>query len=153
MLEFKKMCHEIEALTPEERISLLVERSLVVVKRLHELNIEGIDPVDTLVSFLVGSVVADGSISEKDYLRIYPSLEKAFGEFCNLASIKTKYKVSKDTRKEITKYAQELLNIISEADEELCYDILTICLLVTSTDGKITLKEQNYLRQICKEPK
>ena len=153
MFEFKKICHEVEALSPEERTALLVEKAIVVVKRLHVLQIEGVDPVDALVSFLVGSAVSDGSLSEKDLLRIDPLLEQAFGEFCDVLGIEKKLKVSRDVRKEITKYSQELLKVISDADESLCYDILLICLLVTSVDGKITLKEQNYLRQICKEPK
>lgn len=150
MFEFKKLCHEVESLTSEERVALLAEKSLLVVGKLNALEIPGLDPVDALVSFVVGSVVSDGSISEKDYLHIYPALEKAFGEVCDLAGIEKKFKVDSDVRKLIESYTGQLLGIISEVDEELGADIIFLCLLVTSVDGKVSLKEQHYIKQLCK---
>ena len=148
MFEFKKLCNEFEKLTPAERGVLLAETSVSVIKRLEELSDD--DPVDTLVAFIIGSVVSDGSVSEKDYLFIYPSLVKAFGEACDFAGIKHSYKVSKDVKREIENYTKTLLRIISLADEELEKDIITLCLLVTSVDGKISLKEQQYIKKLCK---
>lgn len=78
MFEFKKLCNESEKLNPVERGALLLEKSVAVVNGLHELNLP-VDPVGTLVSFIMGSVVSDGAFNEKDYLYIYPSLVKAFG--------------------------------------------------------------------------
>ena len=148
MFEFKKLCNEFEKLTPAERGVLLTETSVSVIKRLKELSDD--DPVDTLAAFIIGSVVSDGSVSEKDYLFIHPSLVKAFGEACDLAGIKHSYKVSKDVRKQISEYTKILIKIISAADEELEKDIITLCLLVTSVDGKISLKEQQYIKQLCR---
>lgn len=150
MFEFQKMCHDVEALTPSERALLLGEKSISVIKGLAELDIPEFDPIVTLASFIIGSVVSDGSISEKDYLFIYPSLVKAFGDECDLAEIKRSYKVSKDAQKEIKEYTEELLAILSRVDENLGNDIVSLCLLVTSVDGKISLKEQRYIKQLCK---
>lgn len=47
-----------------------------------------LNPVETLVTFIIGSVVSDGSINEKDYLYIYPSLVKAFGNDFDFISAK-----------------------------------------------------------------
>lgn len=150
MLEFEKLCHAVEKLVPADRVAMIAETALKVIDGLHACPISDMDPVETLAAFIIGSVVADGSISEKDYLHIYPSLEKAFGEACDLAGIETKFKVSRDVKKDISDYTQTLLAIIGEVDEELGSDIITLCLLVTSVDGKISMKEKHYIRSLCK---
>ena len=103
-----------------------------------------------LASFIIGSVEADGSISEKDHLNIFPTLEQAFGDLCDLAGIERSIKISKDVRKEIEGFTKQLLEILAEADETLGADIILLCLLVTSADGKVSLRERKYIKQLCK---
>lgn len=149
MFEFKKLCNELEALNPVERGVILAEKSVSVVKGLRGLEIP-LNPVSTLVTFIIGSVVSDGSINEKDYLYIYPSLVKAFGNDFDFISAKQAIGLAKDIKKEITKYTKEMISIINVCDEELATDIISLCLLITSVDGKISLKEKRYIRQLCK---
>ena len=91
-----------------------------------------LDPVKTLVTFIIGSVVSDNSINEKDYLYIYPSLVKAFGNDFDFISAKQAIGLAKDIKKEITKYTKEMISIINVCDEELATDIISLCLLITS---------------------
>ena len=149
MFEFQALCSEVEALTPAARAALIAEKSVAVVDGLRALNLP-VDPIEILASFVVGSVVSDGSISEKDYLNIHPALEQAFGELCDLAGIARTFKVSRDVRKEIENDTRELIAILGEADETLGADIVLLCLLVTSVDGKVSLKEKRYIKQLCK---
>ena len=148
MFEFKKLCNTLEELNPIERGVILAEKSVSVIKGLSGLNIP-LDPVKTLVTFIIGSVVSDNSINEKDYLYIYPSLVKAFGNDFDFISAKQAIGLAKDIKKEITKYTKEMISIISVCDEELATDIISLCLLITSVDGKISLKEKRYIRQLC----
>lgn len=149
MFEFKKLCNTLEELNPIERGVILAEKSVSVMKGLNCLEIP-LNPVETLVTFIIGSVVSDGSINEKDYLYIYPSLVKAFGNDFDFISAKQAIGLAKDIKKEITKYTKEMISIISVCDEELATDIISLCLLITSVDGKISLKEKRYIRQLCK---
>lgn len=149
MFEFKKLCNELEALNPIERGALLAEKSVSVVRGLSELDLP-FNPVETLVSFILGSVVSDGTFNEKDYLYIYPSLVKAFGNDFDFLSSKQALQIAKDIKKEISKDTKELLSVIALCDEELAADIVALCLLVTSVDGKISLKEKRYIRQLCR---
>lgn len=149
MFEFKKLCNTLEELNPIERSVILAEKSVSVIKGLSGLNIP-LDPVKTLVTFIIGSVVSDNSINEKDYLYIYPSLVKAFGNDFDFISAKQAIGLAKDIKKEITKYTKEMISIINVCDEELAADIISLCLLITSVDGKISLKEKRYIRQLCK---
>lgn len=149
MFEFKKLCNELEALNPIERGALLAEKSVSVVRGLSELDLP-FNPVETLVSFILGSVVSDGTFNEKDYLYIYPSLVKAFGNDFDFLSSKQALQIAKDIKKEISKDTKELLSVIAMCDEALAADIVALCLLVTSVDGKISLKEKRYIRQLCR---
>ncbi len=149
MFEFKKLCNTLEELNPIERGVILAEKSVSVIKGLSGLEIP-LNPVSTLVTFIIGSVVSDGSINEKDYLYIYPSLVKAFGNDFDFISAKQAIGLAKDIKKAITKYTKEMISIINVCDEELATDIISLCLLITSVDGKISLKEKRYIRQLCK---
>ncbi len=149
MFEFKKLCNELEKLNSLERGSLLVEKSVSVVAGLNELDLP-FDPVETLVSFIIGSVVSDGVFNEKDYLYIYPSLVKAFGNDFDFMSAKQALQLTKDIKKEISDYTKKLMSVIAACDERLAADIVSLCLLVTSVDGKISLKEKRYIRQLCR---
>lgn len=149
MFEFNKLCNELEKLNPVERSVMVAEKSYSVVKRLKDLDVP-FDPVTTLVTFIIGSVVSDGTINEKDYLYIYPSLIKAFGDEFDFVSAKQTLQFAKDVQKEISKYTKELMSVINECDEDLANDIIALCLLVTSIDGKISLKEKRYIRKLCK---
>lgn len=150
MFEFEKLCHEVEALTPAQRGVLLAEKALTVAAGLDELNITDARPIEVLASFIIGSVVSDGSISEKDYLGIYPALVKAFGEACDLAGIKNSFKVSKSVRDDINAYTQRMISIISQVDVDLANDIILLCLIITSADGKVSLRERRYVKKLCK---
>ena len=149
MFEFNKLCNELEKINHVERGAMLAEKSYSVVKRLKGLDVP-FDPVRTLVTFIIGSVVSDGTINEKDYLYIYPSLIKAFGDEFDFVSAKQTLQFAKDIQKEISIYTKELMSVINECDEDLANDIIALCLLVTSIDGKISLKEKRYIRKLCK---
>ena len=149
MFEFKKLCKELEKLNPAERGVLLAEKSVSVVKGLNALDLP-FNGVETLVTFIIGSVVSDGLISENDYLYIYPSLVEAFGHDFDFKAAKQALQIAKDIKKEIATHTKKLLSIIANCDENLAMDIVALCLLVTSVDGKITIKEKRYIRQLCK---
>lgn len=149
MFEFNKICNELEKLSPVERGVMLAEKSVSVVKGLKVLDLP-FDPVETLVTFIIGSIVSDGSINEKDYLYIYPSLVKAFGKDFDFMSAKQALQLAKDIKKEIVSTTKDLMAAIAVCDEALAADVVALCLLVTSIDGKISLKEKRYIRQLCK---
>lgn len=149
MFEFNKLCAELENLNPVDRGLILAEKSVSVVKGLSSLDLP-FNPIETLVEFIIGSVVSDGAVNEKDYLYIYPQLVKAFGSDFDFISAKQALQIAKDVKKVIAKDTKDLISVISVCDGELATDIIALCLLITSADGKISLKEKRYIRQLCK---
>ena len=150
MFEFTKLCNECEKMTVLERGALLVESSAKILAKLALLDIPDVDPVHVLASFILGSVVADGKVDEKEYLLIYPALVRVFGNDFDFESIKESFENDKDGNKALKEYTHELTSILAMLDESLQEDIVLLCLSVVTVDGKVSLKERNYIRRLCK---
>lgn len=150
MFEFSKLCKEFESLTVLERGVIMTGKSAEIFAKLRKLNMPGVDPVQTLAGFILGSVVADGRVNEQEYLLIYPALLHTFGDDFDFESIKKSFKDDRDGRNAVKEYTQEMLSLISLADESLIEDVVMLCLCVVSVDGKISPREQRYIRKLCK---
>lgn len=149
MFEFKKLCEAYEKLDTVEKGLLLAEKSVKIMAKLHCIQIPGLAPEEALAGFIIGSVTSDGKIDEQEYLLIYPSLVRAFGYDFDFAVIKNKLRIDTDCRKALTEYTKQMLRILTVLDDGMKNDIITLCLCVASIDGKISLKEKNYIKQLC----
>lgn len=150
MFEFTKLCNSFENLNVVERGAILAEKSVKVLGKLKLMAVPGIDPVETLSGFIIGSVVADGRLNEQEYLLIYPALLKAFGDDFDFASVKSAFAKDRDGRKAVRVYTESLLSLLADIDEDFREDIVTLCLCVVTVDGKISFREKNYIRRLCK---
>lgn len=148
MFEFNKVVKDYESLNAIERGLMLTEKSVSILAKLSALDIDGIDPVETLASFIIGSVVADGKLHEKEYLLIYPALVKVFGSDFDYESIKKEFEADKDGRKDIAGYTTDLLRVLGTVDETLYEDVIILCLCVVTIDGKVSLREKNYVKRL-----
>ena len=148
MFEFNKVMKDYESLNAIERGLMLTEKSVSILAKLSALDIDGIDPVETLASFIIGSVVADGKLHEKEYLLIYPALVRVFGSDFDYESIKKEFEADKDGRKDIAGYTTDLLRVLGTVDETLYEDVIILCLCVVTIDGKVSLREKNYVKRL-----
>ena len=150
MFEFAKVMKDYEQLGAIERGLIITEKSVSILAKLSALDIDGIDPVETLAAFILGSVCSDGKVNEQEYLLIYPALQKVFGDRVDFNAIKLALSADKAGHKAIKDYSVELMKILNKADESLFEDVIALCLCVTSLDGKVTLKEKNYIKKLVK---
>ena len=135
MFEFNKVMKDYESLNAIERGLMLTEKSVSILAKLSALDI-------------VGSVVADGKLHEKEYLLIYPALVKVFGSDFDYESIKKEFEADKDGRKDIARYTTDLLRVLGTVDETLYEDVIILCLCVVTIDGKVSLREKNYVKRL-----
>lgn len=150
MFNFKKLCTKVESLSDKDRGILIISEAKKSLEGLAAISETSFNPAKALATFMIGAVVSDGKIDEKEYLLIYPSLVKAFGEDFDYQSVKRTLTEDKDGKKLLNDYINALIEIISEVDENLQTDIVTLCLLVVSIDGKVTPQERRYIRRLCK---
>lgn len=147
MFEFKKICNEFEKLTIIERGVILTEKSVKIISKLRALNNENVDPLIAYATFVLGSIMADGKVNEQEYILIYPSLLKVFGDQFDFNSIKKALEKDYDGKKLIKDYVKEFTDIINR-EEELLDDIAILTLCIVSIDGKVSLKEKNYIKKL-----
>lgn len=148
MFEFAKVMKDYEQLGAIERGLILTEKSVSILAKLSALDIDGIDPVETLAAFITGSVAADGKLHEKEYLLIYPALLKVFGSDFDYESVKKLFENDKDGRKEVAKYTHDLIRVLESADDTLYEDVIILCLCVVTIDGKLSLREKKYVKRL-----
>ena len=74
MREFDKICKEIDNLSVAEYTTVLAAKSMKLLAELKLLTADGIEGDMAFITFIIGSVVADGKLSEEEYLLIYPLL-------------------------------------------------------------------------------
>ena len=151
MFEFKRVCNRYERMSTEERRYLLTEKATSIFERLKNSCISGINPIEILFGFIIGSVTADGKINEMEYLLIYPILEKVFGDEIDFVAFKDSFQRSSDGKTLVDGYTSKMEHIFSLLDEELKRDVIMLCLGVTTIGGKITLKEKRYIRHLCEK--
>lgn len=149
MFELSKVCKEFESLSTLERSALLSEKSVKILAKLRLLDLPGVDPIETLAGFILGSVVADGRVNEQEYLLIYPALLYVFGDDFDFERIKKSFEKDHDGRNAIKQYTEEMLAILAKEDESMVEDVVLLCLCVVSVDNKISLRERRYIRRLC----
>lgn len=150
MRELKSICKQFENLTVAERTALLAESSIKVVAKLTVLDIPSIDPLGALSGFILGATVADGVLEEREYLLIYPSLVRVFGNDFDFVSVKESFNRDRSGKKAVKEYVNQLVQVLSFVDESVVEDVILLCLCVLSVDGKVTLRERSYLRKLLK---
>lgn len=150
MFEFTKLCKEYENLSAPERGVMLTGKSVKILAKLKLLELPGVDPVHALAGFILGSVVADGRVNEQEYLLMYPALVHVFGDDFDFDTIKDSFRKDREGREAVKEYTQEMLSFLALADETLREDVIALCLCVVTVDGKISLRERNYIRKLCK---
>lgn len=150
MFEFTKLCHRFETMSSVERAACLADCSVRITAKLAALDGWEIRPLDALAGFIIGSAVADGKLDEREYLLMYPALVHVLGEDFDFASVKASIEGDREGVKALQKDTEEVIRIYNTLDDTLQEDLLLLCLCVTSVDGKITLKEKNYLRRLLR---
>lgn len=148
MSDFEELYDSFKRLTSAEKNVFLNETFCRVIQKIENLSVNGIDPVGAVAGFVIGSVTADGRLNEKEYLIIYPTLVKVFGEGFDFGNIKSAFSGSKDSIEAVKRYTENMIRILGLADNKLKEDIIMLCLCIVSTDGKVTQNEKRYIRSL-----
>lgn len=150
MNEFNQICKLVESLDPTEYATVVTVKTAKIIPALREYSDDKTDRVGLFASFLIASVYADGKLDESEYLMMMPMLKLCFGAEFDYESAKALVKAFKPEGKELKQIVNCLVDIIGQFDDELKDDIITLSLLVCAIDGKITLKEKRYIKQLIR---
>ena len=148
MFEYIEKCKKFEKLSTFNRYALLADKSLLVTSKLTELGFNVNESLSLIATFILGSIVSDGEVNEKEYLLMYPALLRTFGDNFDFDSIKEAFKNDFKTRKELKNYLKDILSLLNNVSNELKEDIIDICFAIVTIDGKLSLKERIYMRKL-----
>ena len=104
MFEYIEKCKKFEKLSTFERFALLANKSLIITNKLSELGLNVNDSLSLIATFILGSIVSDGEVNEKEFLLIYPALLRTFGDNFDFDSIKEAFQNDFKTRNELKNY-------------------------------------------------
>ena len=150
MKDFNELCRSVEELSPLEYAAVLGRTSLKIMPAIRAFSEDGRTCAEVLAAFVIASVYADGKLDESEYLLMAPLFKAFFGEDFDFEDAK---KLAKEWRKEgraVKKEVDYLLDFLGTLSEELKGDIIFACLLMCAVDGKVSLKEKAYIRQLMR---
>ncbi len=150
MNDFNKICKAVENLNVLEYAGVITAKTAKILPALNELTESREDSLELLATFMIASVYADGKLDEAEYLMLMPALKLFFGDDFDFESAKSLVKAFKPEGRELKKVVDALVDLLGELSEELKEDIITVCLLVCAIDGKISLKEKRYVKQLIR---
>lgn len=148
MFEYIEKCKKFEKLSTFERFALLANKSLIITNKLSELGLNVNDSLSLIATFILGSIVSDGEVNEKEFLLMYPALLRTFGDNFDFDSIKEAFQNDFKTRNELKNYLKDILSLLNSVSNELKEDIIDICFAIVTIDGKLSLKERIYMRKL-----
>lgn len=148
MFEYIEKCKKFEKLSTFERFALLANKSLIITNKLSELGLNVNVSLSLIATFILGSIVSDGEVNEKEFLLMYPALLRTFGDNFDFDSIKEAFQNNFKTRNELKNYLKDILSLLNSVSNELKEDIIDICFAIVTIDGKLSLKERIYMRKL-----
>lgn len=150
MKDFNRLCKEFEELDVLSYGAILGKKSLKVIPALSAITDDGLDGVTIFATFVLGAIAADGKLSEEEYLLGYPLLYTFFGNEIDYESCKRAARLLRPESRELKRAVNEMADVFGQLSEELKEDIVIICMLICSVDGKISLKEKNWIKKLLK---
>ncbi len=148
MFEYIEKCKKFEKLSTFDRFALLANKSFIITNKLSELGINVNDSLSLIATFILGSIVSDGEVNEKEFLLMYPALLRTFGDNFDFDSIKEAFQNDFKTRNELKNYLKDILSLLNSVSNELKEDIIDICFAIVTIDGKLSLKERIYMKKL-----
>lgn len=148
MKSFNELCKIAEELNPVEYAALVTEKSLKILPALNKVTGSIGETAGLFASFLMASIYADGKLDETEYTLMLPMLKLLFGNDFDYDAAKALARMFRPEGKELKKAVRDIVDVLGQVDEDLKDDIILVCLLICAVDGKVTLREKNYIKQL-----
>ena len=131
-------------------VALLGIKSKRILPALIDITQDGETGVEIFASFIIGAIAADGRLSETEYELLSPLLHAFFGEELDYETCKKAFRKMAPEQRELKKSVDEMMDVLGLLSDDLKDDIITVCLLICAVDGKVSLRERNWIKQLIK---
>lgn len=150
MNDFDRLCKEFEQMDVLSYSELLTERSQKIIPALAKITQDGESGIEIFFTFILGAIAADNRLAEEEYELLYPMLRLFFDDNINYETAKKSFRQMKPEHKLLKNITDEMVDVLGLLSKDLKKDIVLVCMLICAVDGKISLKEKNWIRQLIR---
>lgn len=150
MKSFDQLCKEFETLDPISYGVILTEKSMRVLPALAEISADGLTGSAIFSTFVLGAVAADGKLTEEEYALTEPLFKLFFGENVRFEDCRAVIRAMRRESKELKKAVDEMVDLFGLISEDLKAEIILVCMMICAIDGKISLAEKLWIKQLIK---
>ena len=148
MSDFDKLCKEFESLDPVTFTDILREKSVKIIAALSAISKDGFTGVQIYTCFIITAIMADGKLDKSEFNLIRPALETMVGSEVTYEEAKEAFKAIKKNAKDDRFIVDLMVDMLGELSQELKDDIIIVTMLVCAVDGKISMKEKKWIKQL-----
>ncbi len=148
MNDFNKLCKEFENMDPLTYADVLRVKSAKIIAALSAITRDGFTGLEIYSSFIVSAIMADGKLDKAEFELIRPALEVTVGGEVSYEEAKAAFKAIKKDAKDDKFIVDFMVDVLGELSEELKDDIIIVTMMVCAVDGKISLREKNWIKQL-----
>ena len=148
MKSFQQLYKEVTTLSPFGYGEVLGEKAKKILPALSQISgsLEGATAVFS--EFILGALASDGRLSQAEYFVLKPVLHLFFGDEFDYEACELAVKNIKETRGMLKNVLDSMVDMYGSVDDELKEDIITVCLMICAVDGKVSLKERNWIKKL-----
>lgn len=151
MSDFNTLCKIFEEMDPASYAEILVKKSVDVIAGLSILSESGLSGLSIYADFILCAVAADGKLSEDEFLLLKPVMDIILQKDATYEDAKAIfYAAGLNKPKDYKKTTDLMVDIIGMVSQELKDDIVLICLMVCAVDGKVSMKEKKWIKQLVR---
>jgi len=151
MKEFNDLCKLFEDLDTETYEELLAEKSARVIPVLSALSVDGASGLELFATFVMGAIASDNKITEEEYMLTYPLIKAFFGESTDYSLVKEYVKNNRAGNRDLKNGVDQIIDALGTLSEDLKDELVTICLMICAVDGKVSLSEKRWIKQLIKD--
>lgn len=148
MKDFDKICKDFESIDVDTYKAVLTEKAMKLIPALSAFSEDGMSGVELFASFIYSAIAADGKLSEDEYALIYPLLHSFFGDNIDYADAKRAFSSLSKEHKELKIIVDDMVDVIGLFSDEMKADIIIVAMLICAVDGKISLREKNWIKKL-----
>lgn len=149
MSSFNDLCKVMETLDPALFNQIMVEKTVDILKGLSGVTEDGVDAITIYLDFVLCAVAADGKLTEEEFVLVKPIMDLVTGSDVSYENAKAIFKAAGlDKPKEYKAAMDKTVDLLGIISPELKDDIILVCMLICSVDGKISFREKRWIKKL-----
>ena len=151
MFEFSKLCKEVENMDPATYAAIIQEKSARIIKTLGIITENGRDGMAIYMNFILCSVAADGKLDKAEFELLRSGFNALAGkEITYEEAVKMFKDAGLDKPGEYKALVDQMVDLLGLVSLDLKRDIILVCMMICAVDGKISMKERRWIKQLAR---